>query len=284
MSPRRTRMTSPGTSSRAGGVTHLPSRRTLASTASFALSAAMALPAWCSSQNPTMALARSRTRMMPKSGQCWARAERTTAASIIHGIGPHRYVRNLRNGLSFFSSISLGPYWTRRFAASAWLMPSGDDSSFAWSSGMDMDWRSLFALGSDPGLVRGLRALDFMMSLPRLYLCARRVGESSEWQGLWQVEASHADPVVGHAVIDIEPVGHAKIVAPVDAGGENDVGDRPAALLRQLGGQHRLGRPKSDHLRMLRREDHHPGRVAQVASGVGSPLLLAHAVVDDEPS
>ena len=83
-------MTSPGTSSRAGGVTHLPSRRTLASIASLAFRAAMALPAWCSSQNPTTALASSRTRMMPKSGQCWASAERMTAASIIHGIGPQK--------------------------------------------------------------------------------------------------------------------------------------------------------------------------------------------------
>ena len=48
------------------------------------------LPAWCSSQNPTTALARSRTRMMPKSGQCLAIAERITAASIIHGIGPQK--------------------------------------------------------------------------------------------------------------------------------------------------------------------------------------------------
>ena len=50
-------MTSPGTSSRAGGVTHLPSRLTRALIASLAFSAAMALPAWCSSQNPTTALA-----------------------------------------------------------------------------------------------------------------------------------------------------------------------------------------------------------------------------------
>jgi hypothetical protein len=83
-------MTSPGTSSRAGGVTHLPSRRTLASTASLAFSAAMAFPAWCSSQNPTPALDRSRTRMIAKSGQCWASADSTTAASIIHGIGPQK--------------------------------------------------------------------------------------------------------------------------------------------------------------------------------------------------
>src|SRR5580704_11054460 len=70
MSPIRTRMTSPGTNSRAAGVLHLPSRFTLALIASVALSAAIALPAWCSSQNPTTAFARSRTRMTPKSGHC----------------------------------------------------------------------------------------------------------------------------------------------------------------------------------------------------------------------
>ena len=57
-------MTSPGTSSRAAGVIHFPSRLTRALIASLAFSAAMALPAWCSSQNPTTALASSSTRMM----------------------------------------------------------------------------------------------------------------------------------------------------------------------------------------------------------------------------
>ena len=57
MSPKRSRMTSPGTRSRAGGEIHLPSRLTRALIASFALSSAMALPAWCSSQKPTTALA-----------------------------------------------------------------------------------------------------------------------------------------------------------------------------------------------------------------------------------
>ena len=128
MSPARTRMTSPGTNSRAGGVIHFPSRLTRALIASLAFKAAMALPAWRSSQNPTIALETSRTRMMKKSGQCRAAADRITAASIIHGIGPQKYVRNFRNGLTFFSSISFGPYSVSRFRASAWLRPSGDDA------------------------------------------------------------------------------------------------------------------------------------------------------------
>ncbi len=50
----------------------------------------MALPAWCSSVNPTPALANSRIPMMMKSGQCPSAADRTTATSIIHGIGPQK--------------------------------------------------------------------------------------------------------------------------------------------------------------------------------------------------
>ena len=83
-------MTSPGTSSRAGGVTHAPSRLTRAVIASLAFRASMALPAWCSSQKPTTALAISSTRMMKKSAQCPTAPDRITATSIIHGIGPQK--------------------------------------------------------------------------------------------------------------------------------------------------------------------------------------------------
>ena len=49
MSPRRNRMTSPGTNSRAGGLIHAPSRMTRALIASLAFRASIALPAWRSS-------------------------------------------------------------------------------------------------------------------------------------------------------------------------------------------------------------------------------------------
>ncbi len=83
-------MTSPGTSSRAGELTQVPSRLTLALIASVALSASMAFPAWCSSVNPTRPFAISRTRMMKKSGQCPTTPDRMTAISIIHGMGPQK--------------------------------------------------------------------------------------------------------------------------------------------------------------------------------------------------
>ena len=106
MSPIRIRITSPGASSRDGGVTHVPSRLTRHLTASCAFSASMALPAWCSSQKPTMALATSSSRMMKKSGQCRSTPGKITAASIIQGIGPQKYVSSFSSGFSFFSSIS----------------------------------------------------------------------------------------------------------------------------------------------------------------------------------
>ena len=90
MLPIRSRTTSPGTTSRDGTVTQVPPRRTSALTASWALRASMALPAWCSSQNPTPALASSSTRMMAKSAQCRSTPDRTTATSIIQGIGPQK--------------------------------------------------------------------------------------------------------------------------------------------------------------------------------------------------
>ena len=53
--------------------------------------------------------------MMKKSGQCRTTPDRTTATSIIQGIGPQKYERNFRSALVFFSAISFGPYWVSRF-------------------------------------------------------------------------------------------------------------------------------------------------------------------------
>ena len=75
--------------------------------ASVALSAAMVLPAWYSSQNPTAALTTRSAPMTPKSAQCRTTAERTAATSIIHGIGPQKYERSFRIGLTRSSTISL---------------------------------------------------------------------------------------------------------------------------------------------------------------------------------
>ncbi len=69
---------------------HLPSRFTRPFRASFFFSASTALSAWYSSQKPMPALKKSSTAMMTKSVQSCTAAESTTAASIIHGIGPQK--------------------------------------------------------------------------------------------------------------------------------------------------------------------------------------------------
>jgi hypothetical protein len=120
-------MTSPGVKSLAGGVTHLPSRLTRALIANRAFSASMALPASRSSQKPIVALATNSTKIMKKSGQWRTTAERTTATSIIQGIGPQKYPRNFSSALVFFSAISLGPYCTSRLFASASVRPSAEE-------------------------------------------------------------------------------------------------------------------------------------------------------------
>ena len=106
----------------------------------------------------------------------------------------------------------------------------------------------------------------------------------SSRQGIREVESSHSDPVVGHAVIDVESVGQADVVAAVDAGGKDDVGDGPAAFLRQFRGQHGFMRTIEDVARMLDGEHHHPGGVGEPAP-IGCQLRrLVDSVVDDQPS
>ncbi len=60
------------------------------------------------------------------------------------------------------------------------------------------------------------------------------VGVGSDWQAIGQVETRRTDPIVGHAVVHVEPIRCAKIVAAIDAGGKNDIGDGTVPFLRQL--------------------------------------------------
>ncbi len=59
-----------------------------------------------------------------------------------------------------------------------------------------------------------------------------RVGACSCRQEFRHVETRHADPVVGHPVVDVETIGQAEIIAPVDRGGKDNVGDGPDTFLR----------------------------------------------------
>jgi hypothetical protein len=50
---------------------------------------------------------------------------------------------------------------------------------------------------------------------------------------LGKIEARYANPIVGHAVVDVETVWCAEVVAAVDAGGKDNVGNRSLAFLRK---------------------------------------------------
>ena len=68
---------------------------------------------------------------------------------------------------------------------------------------------------------------------------------------LGEIQARCANPAVGHAVVDVETVRCAEVVAPVNAGGKDNVRNRSLAFLRKQRRQNRLRRAIEDHLRML---------------------------------
>ena len=65
-----------------------------------------------------------------------------------------------------------------------------------------------------------------------LYFRALSISERPGRQMLGNIEARHADPVVGHPIINVEAIGRAEVVAPIDGGRKHYVGDDPLALLR----------------------------------------------------
>jgi hypothetical protein len=163
-------MTSPGVKSLAGGVTHLPSRLTRALIANRAFSASMALPASRSSQKPIVALATNSTKIMKKSGQWRTTAERTTATSIIQGIGPQKYPRNFSSALVFFYAISLGPYCTSRLFASASVKPSGDEPRRFSTSAIGNFCRSSCETGLASGEAAGRLGLAICVAMKGILL------------------------------------------------------------------------------------------------------------------
>jgi len=64
------------------------------------------------------------------------------------------------------------------------------------------------------------------------YRSFQRIYFSCCRQHLRQIQTGDADPVVGHAVVDIEAIRQSEVVATIDAGWEHDVGDGPVALRR----------------------------------------------------
>src|ERR1017187_6534268 len=81
----------------------------------------------------------------------------------------------------------------------------------------------------------------FNSSLSRdSYLCLRRVCDCPRQYLFRQVKARHTNPFVRHPVVNVEAIWSSKIVTPVDARREHDIGDRPIAFLRKHRRQHRL--------------------------------------------
>ena len=74
---------------------------------------------------------------------------------------------------------------------------------FFSTSEMGRDFKSSFASGFDVGFALGFSAIVFAIVC---LLWVWRVDDSALWQFFGHVEACHADPVIGHSVIDVEPV------------------------------------------------------------------------------
>jgi hypothetical protein len=67
------------------------------------------------------------------------------------GLAPRSSSRNFRNWLTFFASISFGPYCSRRVVASAWVRPFGDDTRRFSTSARGRVFRSSFVWDFDLG-------------------------------------------------------------------------------------------------------------------------------------
>ena len=165
-------MASPGTSSRAGGLIHFPSRFTRALTASFAFSASMALPAWRSSQNPTTALAKSSSRMMPKSGQCRATARQNHGRFDHPGNRAPKIGKELqeRIGFLFFDLVRpiLGQTFLRLGLGEAIRRRSSFFSTLTRGKDFKSSSESGFVVVSGPSSL-GLRDFESMARMPSIF-------------------------------------------------------------------------------------------------------------------
>ena len=123
--------TSPGTSSAAGMVFQVPSRRTDALSASRDFSAARVAWARLSWNNPSAALNTRRAAMIAASTYLPSTSSSTIAASSIHGTGAQNFSSALRNGCSAVSGIAFGPNFSRWRRASSLVRPPGGLSSTA---------------------------------------------------------------------------------------------------------------------------------------------------------
>mmetsp|Transcript_24214 Transcript_24214/g.52064 ORF Transcript_24214/g.52064 Transcript_24214/m.52064 type:complete len:465 (-) Transcript_24214:326-1720(-) len=118
-------MRSPGTSSVASMLRCWPFRTTWHSGLSAFFSAATALPAFQSSNHPTVLLRICSVSSTPKSGQSLMTASMAMAIQIMMAMGDTKASRSLSKGLSFFSASWLGPNLASLRSASSSDNPSG---------------------------------------------------------------------------------------------------------------------------------------------------------------
>ena len=70
----------------------------------------------------------------------------------------------------------------------------------------------------------------------------RGVGNRARRQIFRRCESCRADAIVGHSIVDIKAIRLAEIVTPIDGGGEHNVLDGAATLLRRRRRKYRVRR------------------------------------------
>jgi hypothetical protein len=75
--------------------------------------------------------------MIAGSAQWRTTPESMMAASIIQGIGPQKYERNLSTGFLFFSGISLYPYSASRSCTSDSVKPASEKPNRGFTASRD---------------------------------------------------------------------------------------------------------------------------------------------------
>ena len=149
-------MASPGTSSRAGGVTHLPSRFTRALIANLAFSASMALPAWRSSQKPTVGVGHQQQQDDEEVGPMPDDAGQDDRHLDHPRDGPPEIAEELQKRIGLLFLDFVGPVLASVASSPPpGVRPSGDEPNFFSTSGRGRVCRSSFASGFESALDPG---------------------------------------------------------------------------------------------------------------------------------
>jgi hypothetical protein len=97
---------------------------------------------------------------------------------------------------------------------------------------LDVSWNDLFECISSKSAAPKLPESGKGTTKEALRLCVRCVSDTSRRQDTRHVKACHANPVVGHPIVNVEAFRRAEIVATVNSGREHNIRDGPVAFLR----------------------------------------------------